>query len=94
METFGQIFFQPGDVWNLAGGLLMLVVGFTGMILLRHQLQQAIAQRERAGAIDEARQMRQRLQRLTKVLAVVDIIIMPFLGYFLLGPVFRQVFGG
>ena len=94
MESFGQIFGQPGDVWNLAGGLLMLVVGFTSMVVLRLQLQRAIAQREEAGAMDEARQMREQMQRLTKVLAVVDIIIMPFIGYFLLGPVFRQVFGG
>ena len=94
MESFGQIFRQPGDMWNLAGGLCMLVVGFVSMVLLRRQFQQAIVQREEAGATDEAQRMRERVQRLLGVLAVVDIIIMPFIGYFLLGPVLREAFGG
>ena len=95
MELFDAIFRQPADTWNLVGGLVMLAVGLVGMILASHPLRQVIAQRREAGASEEELSaMRQRLNRVMKVLAVVDIVIFPLLGYFLLGPIFRKMFGG
>ena len=95
MDLFDAIFRQPGDVWNLAGGLLLLVVGLIGMIMATLPLRQVIAQRREAGASEEELQaMRQRLSRVMKILAVVDIVILPLLGYFLLGPLLRELFGG
>jgi len=95
MELFDAIFRQPGDAWNLAGGLFLLAVGLIGMLLASRPLRQVIAQRREAGASEEElRAMRQRLRRVMKTLAVVDLVILPLLGYFLLGPVFRELFGG
>ena len=95
MELFDAIFRQPADMWNLIGGLVLLVVGLVGMILASRPLRQIIAQRREAGASEEELSaMRQRLNRVLKVLAVVDIVIFPLLGYFLLGPLLRQMFGG
>ena len=95
MELIDAIFRQPGDMWNLAGGLLLLVVGFIAMFLAVQPLRQVIAQRREAGASEEElRAMRQRLNKVLKMLAVVDIVIMPLLGYFLLGPLLRKLFGG
>ena len=95
MELFDAIFWQPADKWNLIGGLFMLVVGLVGMILASRPLRQIIAQRREAGASEEELSaMRQRLSRVLRVLAVVDIVIFPLLGYFLLGPIFRKMFGG
>ena len=95
MELFDAIFHQPADIWNLIGGLALLVVGLVGMLMASRPLRQVIAQRREAGASEEELSaMRQRLNRVMRVLAVVDIIIFPLLGYFLLGPVFRKMFGG
>ena len=95
MELIDAIFRQPGDIWNLAGGLLLLVVGLVAMFMAVQPLKQVIAQRREAGASEEELQaMRQRLNRVMKILAVVDIVIMPLLGYFLVGPLLRKLFGG
>ena len=95
MELFEEIFRQPGDMWNLAGGLFLLAVGLIGLFMAVRPLRQAIAQRREAGASDkELEAMRQRFGRVMKVLAVVDLVIFPLLGYFLLGPVLRAAFGG
>jgi hypothetical protein len=95
MELYDAIFRQPHDVWNLIGGLLLLVVGLIGMIMTRRPLMQVIARRREAGASEEElRAMRQRLGRVTRVIAVVDLVILPLLGYFLFGPILREMFGG
>ncbi len=95
MELYEAIFRKPGDVWNLAGGLLLLVVGLVGMVLAVRPLRQVIAQRREAGASEKELQvMRQRLNRVMKMLAVVDIVFLPLVGYFLLGPLLRELFGG
>ena len=95
MELFDAIFRQPADKWNLIGGLFMLAVGVAGLFRASRPLQQVIRQRCEAGASgEELSAMRQRLRRVVWMLGVVDLVILPALGYFLLGPVLRKMFGG